>query len=311
MTVAIVFYDGDGGGLCGQLRSRFECYILSKITDLPVYDAYPYIHYLFPNALRPPDNVGPSNSHLYSILASQAESFGHLCSIVSNCSSDYILVGRHHYSQLFRKFIRTTYSHKDLIAEYKDFFQSLGSYSLINNLSAKYSGVAQASAVHVRTMVDSPAGNKLWKSRRPEFYGWLFQSLKSCSSVSQDDHTVYLACDCAKETSYLQQLCRQAGLRVILGEPFSHSSLANVYGRDLFLRTDDIKYQVYLVRAQMLSIDDQSSLNLASLVDLFRMMLCRKIFATESTYSQMAYLIGCATEYHCFGYEDGRYALLN
>lgn len=306
MSATIIFYDGDGGGLCGHLRHRFECHILGYSSGLEVIDIYPYMHYLFDNAKIRKFEMTFDNSVLLTEIAAQCSSFEKLINQIQICEKKYILSGRHHYSELFKEYIRLKYTGEEICLLYKKMFKSLSSnwnnllsQSTICEFSSNYK---MHLGIHLRTLIDSPTGHQQWKSSRAIFYGWLEQELTYICKHQEVDMPIYLACDSNSEVQNLVKYLNKMHLTVQSKSSFVHSSLGYLFGKDLFVETNNLRYQINLCNRQAAMCSEFDWINRDSLADLYRLSQCDYILATESTYSQMAYLFGQNNKYVCFGY---------
>ena len=108
----IVCYDGDGGGLCGHLRHRFELFMLGEIANIDIIDHYPYTRMLFKGTITADEILNKENSILIDELIENSKDMEELVSRIHENKKKYILSGRHHYSQLFRNWLKNqSYEH--------------------------------------------------------------------------------------------------------------------------------------------------------------------------------------------------------
>ena len=71
----IVCYDGDGGGLCGHLRHRFELFMLGEIANINIIDHYPYTRMLFKGTITADEILSKENTILMDELIENSEEF--------------------------------------------------------------------------------------------------------------------------------------------------------------------------------------------------------------------------------------------
>jgi len=302
----LVYYDGDGGGLCGHLRHRFELYLLAELSGADIIDVYPYTRLLSTRANSNFDIGSLDKAQLISDLYSYATSFEELADRVANYKGSCLLSGRHHYSDLFREYIRTIAPDR-LIALYREMFSHIGfSVDNINRIADKYSlcerkslNLAPRLAIHLRTLVDSPPGYQQFLERRSAIYGWISQQLIKNSDPLRTN-TVYIATDSFSDMRRLLSIVSHYGFKGIRGADFTHSSLANAYGSDLLVRTRDVYYQRDICMSQV----NHNILDWSALRELTALSMASTIIATDSTFSQMAYVLGTCTSYQCYGYDD-------
>lgn len=302
----LIYYDGDGGGLCGHLRHRFELYLLAKLSGASVIDVYPYTRLLSTRTNSYLDRKSLQKAPLISELYSHATSFEELADRVANYNGPCILSGRHHYSSIFREYIRSIPTDR-IIALYRDMFRGIGlSVDNINRITNVYRpserdrpDLAPRLAIHLRTLIDSPSGHQQFKERRAAIYGWISQHLIKNSDPLQKD-TIYIATDSSSDMLSLLSLVNHYGFKGIRGADFTHSSLVNTYGYDLLARTCDADYQ----RGICISQSKHNMLDWGTLRELAELSMASTIIATDSTFSQMAFVLGTCRSYHCYGYDD-------
>lgn len=302
----LVFYDGDGGGLCGHLRHRFELYLLAGVSGANIVDIYPYTRLLSVRVRSDLDRDSVKNAILLSELSSGANTFEEIADRVANYRDHYILSGRHHYSQLFRKYIRGIPPMR-LITLYREMFKLMGfSATNIHRLANIYSqhrrdmtGTTPRLAIHLRTLVDSPIGYQQFRERRASVYGWISLQLRKYYNSLQPN-TVYIASDNSSDMQRLLSLVSHYGFSGIQGARFTHTSLANAYGFDLLARTNDLAYQRDICIRQ----SNHNVLDWDALRELITLSAASAIIATDSTFSQMAFVLGECTSYECYGFDS-------
>ena len=142
----IIFYDGDGGGFAGQLRSLFEAKFWGFLANIPVLDIYAYTNILYQtvnaNVINYPLDISVQNSISLSELLLDAIDLPTAINCISRCEHKYILAGRHHYTKSFRKYAQPTFEQcfddfaKKLLCNYKQV--SYRCSTLINWIKSSY-----------------------------------------------------------------------------------------------------------------------------------------------------------------------------
>ncbi len=308
-NTAIIFYDGDGGGLCAHLRHRFEIYIISKLQNLVVYDHYPYTRYMLKDTKIINELYHHSNTIMMDEIVKQSESFEHLLENIEKTRALYILSGRHHYTSLFKVWIQKK-GQEYVFSKYIEFMGLLNKQlieQLIRGNINSFHGIVEPKyeiAIHIRSLIDSPEGYQKYRQKRSELFGWLISQV--ASKLSQTDNArknIFIASDNRKEMHLLESLLAEKGFNIVLGQEFGHTTLARWFGIDILQKTQDFDYQMYVSINQMRKIK-QEDLSWDIVAEIFEMSNSKRIFATASTYSQMAAVLGNIQEYYCFGYSD-------
>jgi hypothetical protein len=301
----LIFYDGDGGGLCGHLRNRFELSVLSDLSGSQIIDVYPYTRLLCDQVYckLEPDQL--TDAVLLSDLVKKSSDIYELANRVKTLQGRYILAGRHHYSHLFKEYLSTLPSW-EVVNLFRAMFSRIGftSSGIVSRMPFQLRQTTQlnqntSGSIHLRTLIDSKEGYNQFLAKRPQIYGWISFYLLQLYRRYSGGSCVFLATDNSDEMQAMRRLVIYYGLSPIIGKQFSHSTLATYYGKDLLARVDDIAYQKQACQSQFLN----DTINWDSLCELVGIANSSHIIATDSTFSQVAYLIGNARSYHCFGFD--------
>ena len=122
---SILFYDGDGGGFCAQLRHLFEIHFISKLTGKYIYDNYPLTHRFFRYTSNYIDEFQSDECILMSDLVNSTGDFSELCREIKKTDA-IILSGRHHYSKHFQKYLEECIGGDKVYRYQKKFLRELG-----------------------------------------------------------------------------------------------------------------------------------------------------------------------------------------
>lgn len=269
-------------------------------------DIYPYYRLIASNAKKDIHFEDLDDSILLQDLINVSGTFKELAQRVSDCKSKYLLSGTHHYTRLFKSYL-STIDPQAIIGHYKKMFAetgfSLTSPYLISQMRTQdiYSSIYYDASIHARTLIDSYEGHSRYLKSRPEFYGWLGSHIYSLQKERCNRSLrVFIASDSHKDLSTIAKLVKQYGHQPIMGSKFSHTSLSNIFGIKLLTETTNLDTQLTLCKMQSTLVQ----LNLAPLADLIQLSRCYVMLATDSTFSQMAFLLGGSRLYHCFEYQE-------
>lgn len=183
----IVFYDGDGGGWGGQLRSLLHAIAIAEHTDAKIVSFYPLIGRVFrlenKNLITADDldstDLKKIRDYIDHETPSHIEDKVHAMDI----RSPYLLAAKHHMpDEVADEFHNMNLSGLSLPAFSR---KTLSSLTLVDNGLRQYIqdrlvilGLhTRYGAIQVRSFFDSVDGNKLFNKRYALWIGWMLESL--------------------------------------------------------------------------------------------------------------------------------------
>lgn len=188
----IVFYDGDGGGWGGQLRSLVHAIAIAEYTGSRIVSFYPLLGRVFSlaynNIVTADELELKERNRIRDYMDSNSLAYIEDEEHALDKRGTYLLAGKHHMPhEVAYNFHKINTKGLSLPVFSR---KALCSLSLVdNNLSTyitnRVAGLelsSQYGAIQIRSFFDSTDGNKLFKERYSSWIGWLLDSLDKLKS---------------------------------------------------------------------------------------------------------------------------------